>query len=96
MATTKIWKIQKRLDHVIYYATNPDKTSKEAYEDLHNVIDYAKASYKTEEHLYVTAINCDKDTVYEDMMMTKRRYRKTNGILRLPCVSIFCKRRGNT
>ena len=26
MATTKIWKIQKRLDHVIDYATNEEKT----------------------------------------------------------------------
>ena len=26
MATTKIWKVQKRLDHVINYATNEEKT----------------------------------------------------------------------
>ena len=26
MATTKIWKVQKRLDHVINYATNKEKT----------------------------------------------------------------------
>ena len=25
MATTKIWKVQKRLDHVIDYATNQEK-----------------------------------------------------------------------
>ena len=28
MATTKIWKVQKRLDHVIVYATNEEKTRK--------------------------------------------------------------------
>ena len=28
MATTKIWKVQKRLDHVINYATNEEKTKK--------------------------------------------------------------------
>ena len=28
MATTKIWKVQKRLDHVIDYATNEEKTKK--------------------------------------------------------------------
>ena len=25
MATTKIWKVQKRLDHVINYATNEER-----------------------------------------------------------------------
>ena len=28
MATTKIWKVQKRLDHVIDYATNKEETRK--------------------------------------------------------------------
>ena len=28
MATTKIWKVQKRLDKVINYATNEEKTKK--------------------------------------------------------------------
>ena len=26
MATTKVWKVQKRLDYVINYATNAEKT----------------------------------------------------------------------
>lgn len=30
MATTKIWKVQKRLDHVIAYATNEEKTGKKS------------------------------------------------------------------
>ena len=80
MATTSIWAIKKRLDHVIDYTTNPSKTTKESYSELHNVIEYAKASYKTEEQLYVTSINCDKDSIYEDMMRTKRRYSKNAGI----------------
>ena len=29
MATTKIWKVQKRLDHVIDYATDEEKTKNE-------------------------------------------------------------------
>ena len=33
MATTKIWKVQKRLDHVIDYATNEDSFLKELSED---------------------------------------------------------------
>ena len=91
MATTKIKAIKKRLDHVIDYTTNPSKTSKEAYTELHNVIEYAKASYKTEEQLYVTAINCDKDSIHEDMMRTKRRYSKTNGVLGYHAFQSFAK-----
>ena len=91
MATTKIKAIKKRLDHVIDYTTNPSKTSKEAYSELHNVIEYAKASYKTEEQLYVTAINCDKDSICEDMMRTKRRYSKTNGVLGYHAFQSFAK-----
>lgn len=91
MATTKIKAIKKRLDHVIDYTINPSKTSKESYIELHNVIEYAKASYKTEEQLYVTAINCDKDSIYEDMMRTKRRYSKTNGVLGYHAFQSFAK-----
>ena len=91
MATTSIWAIKERLDHVIDYTTNPSKTSNEAYSELHKVIEYAKASYKTEEQLYVTAINCDKDSIHEDMMRTKRRYSKTNGILGFHGFQSFAK-----
>ena len=91
MATTSIWAIKERLDHVIDYTTNPSKTSKEAYSELHKVIEYAKASYKTEEQLYVTAINCDKDSIHEDMMRTKRRYSKTNGVLGYHAFQSFAK-----
>ena len=93
MATTSIWSVKKRLDHVIDYTTNPSKTSKESYQDLHNVIEYTKASYKTEEQLYVTAINCSEDSIYEDMIRTKKRFNKTDGILRLSRISIICRRR---
>lgn len=31
MATTKIWKVVKRLDHVMDYATNSDKTENQYY-----------------------------------------------------------------
>ena len=53
MATTGIWKIEKRLDNVLDYTTNVEKTinseyGKDSYYDLHNVIDYVEADYKTE------------------------------------------------
>ena len=89
MATTKIWNIKKRLDHVIDYTINSEKSSSLNYSDLHNLIDYANASYKTEEQLYVSTLNCSKDNIYMDMMMTKRRYCKTDGILGFHAIQSF-------
>ena len=81
MATTSIWKVDTRLDQVIKYTTNPDKTSKASYQELHNVIEYVNNSYKTEEQLYVSTLNCSEETIYQDMIQTKKRFRKENGIL---------------
>ena len=86
MATTGIWKIDKRLDNVLVYTTNVEKTkneeyNKEFYCNLHNVIDYIEDDYKTEKQLYVTGINCEPTTALEEMTITKERFHKTNGIL---------------
>ena len=56
MATTSLWKVVKRMDHVINYAKEKNKTKniefKSNYEiivdDLKDVIDYAKNANKTE------------------------------------------------
>ena len=55
MAVTKIWKVVKRMDHVIGYAKDVNKTKIEfnqnyemLVDDLQNVIDYARNSDKTE------------------------------------------------
>lgn len=86
MATTGIWKIEKRLDHVIKYTANVEKTinedySKNNYMNLHNVIDYIEADYKTEKQYYVSGINCSIKNAMEEMIITKRRFDKTDGIL---------------
>jgi len=83
MATTKIWSIRSNLKRVIEYATETDKVSSENtnYLELHNVIEYAKASYKTEEQLYVTGINCIAEKALEEMMITKKAHNQTDGIL---------------
>ena len=85
MATCAIWKISDRLDKVIDYTANIDKTKKEDisdvnYTDLHKALEYAKASYKTEEQYYVSGINCNPDTAYEEMVATKEFFHKTGGI----------------
>ena len=96
MATTSIWKVEKRLDVVVDYVVNEKKTSEANYYELHKVEEYAKASYKTEEQLYVIAINCDKDRIVEEMIETKKIFQKEDGIIRLSCFSIICRGRSNT
>lgn len=86
MATTGIWKIEKRLDHVIDYTTNVEKTINEEYgldnyKDLHNVLEYATSDYKTEKQYYVSGINCTPKTAYEEMLNTKVEFEKEKGIL---------------
>ena len=50
MATTGIWKVEKRLDHVIDYVINPEKTMKDGdYQELHKLDGYEKLNYETEE-----------------------------------------------
>ena len=53
MATTKIWDIRGRLDRVVDYAKNPDKTKNINYGEadlqaLRDVMDYVSQDVKTE------------------------------------------------
>ena len=81
MATISLWKVDNRLDHVIDYAANIEKTSLKDKEDLKDVLDYATRSTKTEKKLFVNALNCSPDSAYEQMQETKKEYGKKNGIL---------------
>ena len=36
MATTGIWKVEKRLDHVLDYVMNPEKTTTDNQENIEN------------------------------------------------------------
>jgi len=86
MATTSLWEIHQRLDKVIDYTTNIEKTrnkeyARDLYLNLHNVIEYAKSDFKTEQQYYVTAINCNEETAFKEMIITKKHFGKENGIL---------------
>lgn len=83
MATTGIWKIEKRLDHVIDYVTNPEKTVKDSsdYKELHKLSEYDNLTYNTEEECYVSGLNCLPETAYQEMMDTKDIWKKEDGIL---------------
>lgn len=71
MAYTKILVIHKRLDNVIRYVQNKEKTA------LSVAIDYALNRDKTERSVFETGINCNIETAYQDMKATKRRWGKT-------------------
>ena len=82
MATTGIWPIKKRLDVVIDYVANLEKTERDAdYSELHNFGEYEDFDYNSEENCYVSGINCLPDSAYKDMMFTKTEYDKKSGTL---------------
>jgi hypothetical protein len=86
MATTAIWDVTDRLDRVIDYATNPDKTENLNFlspdlQGLRDVLEYTAREDKTEKQFYVTGINCDPVTACKQMSKTKLQFQKTDGIL---------------
>ena len=86
MAATRIWSIKGRLDSVINYVTNPEKTDGSRYIDtelqaLTDVIDYAEDGEKTHNKVYVSGINLSPDIACDQMVMTKLQFGKTDKIL---------------
>ena len=80
MAVTKIWPVKDSLARVVDYAQNPDKT---IYSDLQNVLHYAANGEKTiegkEQAMFVTGVNCNRDTAFQEMQAVKERFGKTGG-----------------
>ena len=69
MATTKIWAIKDSLFRVVNYAQNPEKT---ILSGLERTIKYAQNEEKTiaedEETMYVTGVNCKRETAFQEML----------------------------
>lgn len=80
MATTKIWAIKDSLSRVVNYAKNPEKT---IFSDLKQVLKYAENNEKTidknEKTMYVTGVNCNRETAYEEMTAVQNRFDKSTG-----------------
>ena len=82
MATTKLWHISGRIEDVIDYAENPEKTCPiPDLEDLWNAARYAERPEATADGQYVTAINCTRETAVQQMILTKQQFRKTDGFI---------------
>ena len=97
MASTGFWPVKSRLKDVIDYAENPDKTIDKRFmdDDLWATLRYAENGRKTDQKMYVSAINCPKQRAYQCMMdfrilrMKKFIFVKVIGILFFVCVFIF-------
>ena len=87
MAVTRLWPVTNRLNTVIDYAMNPDKTVKSNskysdadYQSLKDVLAYAKDEEKTEKEFFCEGINCNPETAREQFVNVKEQFGKTDGI----------------
>ena len=76
MAATSLWHIKGNLGDLIAYVENPEKTIPKGTEDFFNVFSYIQNPQKTADGSFVTSINCLKQTVLRQMILTKQRYGK--------------------
>lgn len=88
MAVTKIWPVKGRLDAVIRYAGNEEKTRlpdltglSAGKDDLSDVLQYATNDAKTtrENQLFVSGVNCVPEIARQQMELTKQQFGKTGG-----------------
>lgn len=85
MAVTKKFVIHKRLDDRVGYVLNDEKTS------LDDMLKYATNDDKTVtlKKAYKSALNCNLETAYQDMMATKKRKNATGGRLGYHIIQSF-------
>ena len=85
MAITKKFVIHHRLDDRVGYVLNNEKTS------LDDMLEYATIDEKTVtlNKAYKTALNCNLETAYQDMMATKERKNATGGRLGYHIIQSF-------
>ncbi len=86
MAVTKLWKIKGSIASPIRYIKNADKTknpnfSQDDWQGLRDVMNYTTNDFKTEKQYYVSGINVSYDLAREQMIMTKKRFGKEDGIV---------------
>lgn len=83
MATASLWHIEGRLKDLIDYVENPDKTIARTkdLQDFYNAFAYVQRPEATEQGEYVSAINCLKEIVLQQMILTKKQYGKDDGYI---------------
>ena len=97
MAVTSIRAVTSRVDRVLKYAANPEKTTEKASEEialLHridNEVQYAANELKTEHRAYVTGINCTEENAAKCFMRTKAAKDNSGGRLCYHAYQSFAK-----
>ena len=86
MATTSLWRVTRRLDHMVDYVENPKKTENperaaSTGQTLDDVIAYASREEATNLKQLVKGINIDPANAREQMLRVKRKYGKEDGTL---------------
>ena len=78
MGVTKIWPVKDKLVRVLDYARDPEKTE---LKNLKAVLHYAANGEKVREEsaVFVTGVNCEAATAYEEMAAVQGRFGKTGG-----------------
>ena len=98
MAVTKIWPVRGRLDSLIRYAENEEKTRMPdltglapAKDDLVEVLQYAANHSKTtqDRQLFVSGVNCLPEIARQQMELTKRQFGDTAGIVAFQAYQSF-------
>lgn len=85
MAVTSIWPIKGRVDKVINYARNPEKTREETRKglstlhEIEGVIEYAADEMKTETRAYVTCLNLTSEELAAKEFMETKRLKHNEG-----------------
>ena len=85
MAVTSMWPIKGRIDKVINYARNPEKTIEESHSEMaglhaiEGVLEYAANDMKTERREYVTCLNCMEEYAAEQFLETQRLWSRIAG-----------------
>lgn len=86
MAVTKLWKIKGSITRPIKYIKNSEKTenpnfTKDDLQGLRDVMNYTTNDFKTEKQYYVSGVNVSSELAREQMIITKKRFGKEDGIV---------------
>lgn len=86
MATTKIWSVKNRLDHVLEYVSNEDKT-------IDKLGSYVSRNEATENQKYMTCVNCSGNDPFTSMMNLKEAFHDTSNIIAYHAIQSFKRRK---
>lgn len=89
MAVTAIWSVKGKVESVVRYTANSEKTWSGNYgqaaqlHTLENVMQYTADEMKTEEQLYVSGVNCSSnpEEATRQFYITKKVWNKEDGII---------------